>query len=35
MITIQIKVSTGVAGKNRYAPYPERTWWDKVQDWLN
>jgi hypothetical protein len=35
VITIQIKVSTGVAGKNRYTPYPERTWWDKVQDWLN
>jgi hypothetical protein len=34
VITIRIQVSTGVAGKNRYNPYPERTWWDKVQDWL-
>lgn len=35
IITIRIQVSTGTAGKNRYTPYPERSWWDKVQDWLN
>ena len=35
IITIRIQVSIGTAGKNRYTPYPERSWWDKVQDWLN
>ena len=35
IITIRIQVSIGSAGTNRYTPYPERSWWDKVQDWLN
>ena len=34
VITIRIEVSVGAAGENRYTPYSERTWWDKVQNWL-
>lgn len=33
-VNIVLDYSVGVGAGNRYRPYEEQTWWDKVQNWL-